>query len=42
MQNAGIGNAVNPILSMIDSDVYRIPMLILMGWRGEPGTKDEP
>ncbi|MCL2758642.1 MAG: phosphonopyruvate decarboxylase [Treponema sp.] len=42
MQNSGIGNAVNPLLSLTDSDVYSIPMVLLVGWRGEPGTKDEP
>jgi phosphonopyruvate decarboxylase len=42
MQNSGIGNAVNPIISLVDSDVYNIPMLLLIGWRGEPGQKDEP
>ena len=42
MQNSGLGNAVNPLLSLTDSDVYSIPMLILIGWRGEPGIKDEP
>jgi phosphonopyruvate decarboxylase len=42
MQNSGIGNAVNPLLSLADSDVYRIPMLLLVGWRGEPDVKDEP
>jgi phosphonopyruvate decarboxylase len=42
MQNSGIGNAVNPLLSLVDKEVYRIPMLLLIGWRGEPGTKDEP
>lgn len=42
MQNSGIGNAVNPLLSLLDEDVYKIPALILIGWRGEPGTKDEP
>ena len=42
MQNSGIGNAVNPLLSLADGDVYRIPMILLAGWRGEPGTKDEP
>ena len=42
MQNSGIGNAVNPLLSLCDKDVYSIPMLILIGWRGEPGVKDEP
>jgi phosphonopyruvate decarboxylase len=42
MQNSGIGNAVNPLLSLADGDVYRIPMILLVGWRGEPGVKDEP
>jgi phosphonopyruvate decarboxylase len=41
MQNSGIGNAVNPLLSLADSDVYRIPLILLIGWRGEPGVKDE-
>ena len=42
MQNSGQGNAVNPLLSLADAEVYSIPMLLLIGWRGEPGTKDEP
>ena len=42
MQNSGLGNAVNPLLSLCDRDVYSIPMLIMIGWRGEPGVKDEP
>jgi phosphonopyruvate decarboxylase len=42
MQNSGIGNAVNPLLSLADSDVYRIPLVLVVGWRGEPGTHDEP
>lgn len=42
MQNSGIGNAVNPLLSLADSSVYSIPMLVLIGWRGEPGVQDEP
>lgn len=42
MQNSGIGNAVNPLLSLADPDVYGIPMLLVIGWRGEPGVKDEP
>lgn len=42
MQNSGIGNAVNPIVSLAHRDVYGIPMLFIVGWRGEPGTKDEP
>jgi len=42
MQNSGIGNAVNPLLSLTDGDVYKIPLILLVGWRGEPGKKDEP
>jgi len=42
MQNSGIGNAVNPLLSLADEEVYSIPMLLIVGWRGEPGVKDEP
>ncbi|MBC8175140.1 MAG: phosphonopyruvate decarboxylase [Candidatus Marinimicrobia bacterium] len=42
MQNSGLGNAVNPLLSLCDRDVYSIPMIIVIGWRGEPGVKDEP
>ena len=42
MQNSGIGNCVNPLLSLTDKEVYNIPVLLLIGWRGEPGTKDEP
>ncbi len=42
MQNSGLGNIVNPITSLANKDVYGIPMLLLVGWRGEPGTKDEP
>lgn len=42
MQNSGIGNAVNPLLSLADEKVYSIPMLIIVGWRGEPGVHDEP
>lgn len=42
LQNSGIGNTINPLLSLADPEVYSIPMLVLIGWRGEPGTKDEP
>lgn len=42
MQNAGQGNAVNPLTSLADPKVYSIPMLLLIGWRGEPGVHDEP
>jgi phosphonopyruvate decarboxylase len=42
MQNSGLGNALNPLISLVDPDVYGIPVLLLIGWRGEPGLKDEP
>lgn len=42
MQNSGIGNAVNPLASLMDPEVYSIPCLMVIGWRGEPGVKDEP
>lgn len=42
MQNSGLGNIVNPITSLANEEVYGIPMLLLIGYRGEPGTKDEP
>jgi phosphonopyruvate decarboxylase len=42
MQNSGLPNALNPLLSLADPAVYAIPMVMLIGWRGEPGTADEP
>jgi len=42
MQNSGLGNAVNPLLSLCDAGVYSIPLIVMIGWRGEPGLKDEP
>jgi phosphonopyruvate decarboxylase len=42
MQNSGFGNAINPLLSLADAKIYSVPMLLLVGWRGEPGKKDEP
>lgn len=42
MQNSGLGNVVNPLMSLTDKEVYHIPLLLLIGWRGEPGVKDEP
>lgn len=42
MQNSGEGNAINPLMSLTDKEVYNIPLLLLIGWRGEPGIKDEP
>ena len=42
MQNSGLGNAVNPLLSLADRRVYSVPLVVMIGWRGEPGKKDEP
>ncbi|MDE7199583.1 MAG: phosphonopyruvate decarboxylase [Lachnospiraceae bacterium] len=42
MQNSGIGNAVNPLASLANKDVYGVPVLFIVGWRGEPGVRDEP
>lgn len=40
MQNSGLGNAINPLVSLVDSNVYSVPMILLIGWRGESGTGD--
>ena len=42
MQNSGFGNTINPLMSLADLKVYSIPMLLIVGWRGEPGVNDEP
>lgn len=42
MQNSGEGNIINPLASLTDREVYHIPMLLLIGWRGRPGVHDEP
>ena len=42
LQNSGLGNTVNPLMSLASEDVYSIPILLVIGWRGEPGIKDEP
>jgi phosphonopyruvate decarboxylase len=42
MQNSGLGNAINPLVSLSDKEVYGIPVLLLIGWRGEPSEQDEP
>ena len=42
MQNSGQGNTVNPLASLTDREVYHIPLLLLIGWRGRPGVHDEP
>lgn len=42
MQNSGEGNIINPLASLTDKDVYQIPVLLIIGWRGKPGVHDEP
>ena len=42
MQNSGEGNIINPLASLTDEEVYNIPVLLLIGWRGRPGVHDEP
>lgn len=42
MSNAGLWNAVNPLLTLVDKEVYSIPVLLLVSWRGEPGKNDAP
>ena len=41
LQNSGLGNAINPIISIADKNVYSIPLVLLIGWRGSPGKNDE-
>jgi phosphonopyruvate decarboxylase len=42
LQNSGFGKVVNPYTSLLSKDIYSLPVLMLIGWRGEPGKKDEP
>lgn len=42
LQNSGIGNIVNPVASLLNDKVYGIPVLFIVGWRGEPDVHDEP
>lgn len=42
MQNSGLGNVINPLLSLADQDVYSVPLMMMIGWRGDPEFKDEP
>lgn len=42
LQNSGIGNVINPAASLLSDRVYAIPVLFIIGWRGEPGVHDEP
>ena len=40
-QNSGLGNIINPLTSIIHKNVYSIPMIFFIGWRGAPGIRDE-
>ncbi len=42
MQNSGEGNMINPVASLLNDKVYGIPVIFVVGWRGEPGVHDEP
>ena len=42
MQNSGEGNIINQVASLLNDKVYAIPMIFIIGWRGEPGIHDEP
>jgi len=42
LQNSGLGNAINPLISIAHRKVYSVPMLLMIGWRGSPQKKDEP
>lgn len=42
LQNSGFGNAINPLTSLVDKEVYSIPVILFLSWRGKPGVKDEP
>lgn len=42
MQNSGEGNVINPVASLLNEEVYAIPCIFVIGWRGEPGVHDEP
>ena len=42
MQNSGEGNIINPVASLLNEKVYAIPVVFIVGWRGEPGIHDEP
>ena len=42
MQNSGLSNAMNPLISIAHKKVYSIPLVLIIGWRGSPSIKDEP
>lgn len=42
LQNSGLGNIVNPVMSLAVPNLFSVPILLVIGWRGEPGKRDEP
>ena len=42
LQNSGFGNAINPLISITNKNVYSIPSILIIGWRGSPNSNDEP
>ena len=42
MQNSGLSNALNPLISIAHKKVYSVPLILVIGWRGSPQIKDEP
>ena len=42
MQNSGLSNAINPLISIANKNVYSIPLILIIGWRGSPNINDEP
>ena len=42
MQNSGLSNAINPLISLAHKKVYKIPLILIIGWRGSPNNNDEP
>ena len=41
LQNSGIGNTTDPLTNLSNKEVYKIPVILMIGWRGAPGIKDE-
>ena len=42
LQNSGLSNAINPLISIAHQEVYSIPLFLMIGWRGSPKIPDEP
>ena len=42
LQNSGLGNLINPFLSLVHKNIWNIPLFLVIGWRGNPYEKDEP